>query len=337
MHDDHPAQLQFLIDGYLHTQLIALAIHWGIPESLSDGPRPASELATEGGIDPITMRRVLAGLSAIGVFEEAEGDAYRLTAMGQLLRTDVPNSMRGAAALRASLYYQVAAHLHDALSSGRIPFEVTFGADLFSYLSADASVREAFQASMSSRSRFEAEAVVQRRDFSEYEQIVDIGGGYGILLEAVLMATPTARGTLFDQPRVIERAIVRFGDDPLTQRISFAPGDFFDSVPAGGDAYVLSRVLHDWDDERCALILRNLRSAMPIGSTLFLVESVMPVRAADDPAVVNMDIHMLLLLDGRERTEAEFEQLLREAGFALERIDDLATPMGASLIEARAN
>jgi len=336
MNDDHPAHLQFLIDGYLHTQLIALAIHWNIPELLAVAPRTATELAAERNIDPLTMRRVLAGLSAIGVFEESGSDAYRLTAVGELLRPDVPNSMRGAAALRAALYYPVAARMRDALPNGRIPFDVTFGADLFSYLTANESVGTAFQASMSARSHFESKAVVQRRDFSSYGRIVDIGGGYGTLLEAVLLATPNACGTLFDLPQVVERSVVRFENGPVSERVSFAPGDFFAEVPAGGDAYLLSRILHDWDDERCSLILRNLRSAMTTGATLFLVESVMPVRAADDPAVVNMDMHMLLLLSGRERTEAEFQQLLATSGFTLERVDDLGTPMGASLIEARA-
>ena len=336
MHDDHPAHLQFLIDGYLHTQLIALAIHWGIPESLSAETLTAADLAAERGIAPITMRRVMAGLSAIGVFEEVEGDRYRLTPMGELLRPDVPNSMRGAAAIRAAIYYPVAGRLHEALSIGSIPFEVTFGADLFTYLTAEESAGAAFQASMSSRSHFEAEAVVRGRDFSHYERIVDIGGGYGTLLEAVLLAATNARGTLFDLPQVIERSEVRFANGPLHERISFSSGDFFDAIPTGGDAYLLSRILHDWDDERCSLILCNLRSAMSTGKTVFLVESVVPERAADAPAVVNMDMHMLLLLAGRERMRAEFEQLLGEAGFALERIDDLATPMGASLIEARA-
>jgi hypothetical protein len=336
MHDDHAARMRTLIDGYLHTQLIALAIRWGVPESLASGAKTATEVASGPSIEPLAVHRVLRGLAAIGILEETGDGEFRLTPLGELLRPDVPSSMRGPASVRAAIYYPAAARLHDALATGQIPFDLAFEADFFTYLQAEPAAGAVFQASMASRSQFEADAIVRLRDFSEYREIVDVGGGSGVLLEALLEATPTARGTLFDLPEVIDRAASGFQTGPLAGRVTTSSGSFFESVPTGGDAYALSRVLHDWDDEQCAVILRNLRHAMNPGTALFLVEAVLPERAADAPAVVSMDLHMLLLLPGRERTEAEFARLLDHAGFALQSVVDLETPTGASLIEARA-
>jgi ubiquinone/menaquinone biosynthesis C-methylase UbiE len=330
------ARLSRLIDSYLYTQLIVIAVRLNIPEFLAGGARTSTGLADALGIDAGKLRRVLRGLASIEVLEELDGDRFALTELGELLRRDVPGSLVGPALLRGELNFPAAAQLLASLTGGGIPFERAFGTDLFSFLQQSNEANKIFQASMTARSRIEAEAVARVHDFSASEIIVDIGGGSGALLEAVLRAAPESRGILFDLPEVAEMARRRFDEANLARRVEIVEGNFFDGVTPGGDLYLLSRIIHDWDDEQAGVILGNVRRAIRPSGTLMLIEAVSPERAIDQPAIVSMDLHMLLMLSGRERMEAEFDRLLRETGFELLQVVDLATPTGTSLIEARA-
>jgi hypothetical protein len=316
------AQLARLADGYLVTQLLHLAVELGVPDALATGPRDAQELAAELGAEPGPLHRVLRGLAAEEVLEELPDGRFALGETGQLLRAGVPGSLRGAVTVRAQLYYGAVAGLPDAVRHGGTPFELVHGRPFFEHLAAAPERLAAFQASMADRSAREAGAVVAAYDLSGVGSVVDVGGGTGTLLHAVRERVPAADVLLFDRPEVAARS-----DLPA------AGGDFFTEVPGGADAYLLSRVLHDWDDEDAVRVLRTCRAALRPDSVLLVVEAVLPERAVDDPAAVRMDLHVLLLLHGRERTAAEYAELFAAAGLRLTA--DVPTAAGVHVLEAR--
>ncbi|WP_170861091.1 methyltransferase [Trujillonella endophytica] len=317
-----PDRLARLADGYLITQLLHVAVALGVPEALAAGPRDAEALAAELGARPGPLRRVLRGLAAEEVLAEHADGRFALADAGRLLQPGVPSSMRGAVTARADVYYGAAAGLLDAVRTGGTPFELVHGQAFFASLSAQPERRAAFQASMADRSAREARAVVDAYDVSGLASVVDVGGGRGTLLRAVRDRAPRARLMLFDLPEVVD------GSD-----LTAVGGDFFVQVPGGADAYLLSRVLHDWDDAEALQVLRTCRAAMRPDSLLLVVEAVLPERAVDDPAAVRMDLHMLVLLHGRERTAAEYAALLHTAGLRLTA--DVATDAGVHVLEAR--
>jgi hypothetical protein len=318
---DPAGHLSSLADGYLITQLLHVAAELGVADVLHDGPASAAEIAASVGAQPGHLHRVLRGLAAEQVLDELPDGRFALTPAGALLAADAPGSMRGAVLARGRLYYGAVVGLLDAVRDGGTPFELAHGEPFFTRLATQPAEYAMFQASMSARSTAEASAVVNAYDFGRFRRLVDVGGGPGILLRAILDAHPGVDGLLFDRPEVVR-----------TATLPAEGGDFFAAVPAGADAYLLSRVLHDWDDADALRILGTCRRAMPDDATLVLVEAVLPRRAADDPRAVRMDLHMLTLLHGRERTEAEFADLLGTAGFRL--LGTVPTPAGVCVLEA---
>jgi len=318
-------RLARLADGYLVTQLLFAAVALGVPEALAAGPRSADDLAAELGAAPGPLHRVLRGLAAEEVVEERPDGRFALTAVGAHLLRAAPVSLRGVVTARGEVYYEAAAGLVGALRGGSAPYEVVHGQAFFAHLAADPSRLAAFQASMADRSAREAGAVVAAYDVASFRSVVDVGGGGGVLLRAVRERAPHADLVLFDRPEVVASV-----DDPGVRPVA---GDFFDAVPAGADAYLLSRVLHDWDDHDALRLLRTCRAAMRPDSVLAVVEAVLPERAVDDPAAVRMDLHMLVLLKGRERTAAEYAALLDAADLRL--TGDVATRAGVHVLEAR--
>ena len=286
-------------------------------------PGTGAEVAAAIGADPGAMTRVLRGLAIEGVVTEEDG-RFALTPVGECLP-----ALAGAIRVRGELYYRGAAGLLDAVRSGGTPFEAVYGASFFDHLDADPGHDAAFQASMAGRSEAEAEAVVAAYDFSGLRKLVDVGGGRGILLAAILRAVPGLEATLVDRPGAVEAARAFLGG-----RASCVTGDFFEAVPPGADAYLLSRVLHDWDDDDALRILRVCRAAMSAEARLLVVDAILPERAVDQPFAIRMDLHMLLLLGARERTEAEFAALLDQAGFELVRTAPTGSPAGLGVIEA---
>lgn len=317
-------RLAWLTDGYLTTQLLYVAAELRLADALADKLMTAAELAAAVGADAVVLQRILRGLAAELVFEESPDGRFELTPTGSLLRADVQGSLRGFVLARGRLYYDALGGLLQAAKQGGVPFEHVHGSPFFDYLASRPEEMASFQGSMSARLSREARAVVQAYDFGKFRTLVDVGGGGGTLLEAIIDSAPGLEGTLFDQP-----AVVKGSDLPSVA------GDFFVSVPAGADAYLLSRVLHDWDDDRAVAILRTCHAAMPAHGTLQIVESVLPELAAQQPAAVRMDLHMLLLLHGRERTEAEYAALLDQAGLALTATIEADGTTGLHVLEAR--
>lgn len=314
-----PVRLGRLMDGYLTTWLLFVAARLGVADVLAAGPCTTAEIAAAVGADPGALRRVLRGLAVDEVVAEVGGDRFALTATGELLRTGVPGSLRDAVLVRGDLYAAAAAGLLAAVRTGGTAFEQVYGQPFFAHLDADPEHEAAFAASMRDRAGYEAAEVVAAYDFGGIGVLVDVGGGTGTLLAAVLAATPGLRGILLDRPAAVEQAGARFAAAGLADRCTAVTGDFFAAVPAG-DGYLLSRVLHDWSDADAVRILTACRTAMPAGGRLLLVEAILPERAADRPAAIRMDLHMLLLLGSRERTEAEWRALLDRSGFAVRRV-----------------
>jgi O-methyltransferase domain len=189
---------------------------------------------------------------------------------------------------------------------------------------------------MTARSQQEAAEIVRSYDFSSIKHIVDVGGGRGVLLSVILKTHPHVHGTLLDRREAVLNVPIAVDAAGVASRCTLAPGDFFSSVPAGGDLYVLSRVLHDWDDDAAVRILTTCRQAMSDSAVLLIAEAVLPERARDLPAAIRMDLHMLTLLTGKERTLAEFEQVLRQSGFRLKRVVPIEGRTGITLLEAEA-
>jgi predicted O-methyltransferase YrrM len=324
-----------LIDGYLTTQLLYVAARLGVADVLADGPRTAREIAHAVGADPDALARILRGLALDDVLAEHADGRFALTALGEGLRDGVPGSLRGFALARGELYWEAAAGLLRAATEGGTAFEHVHGEPFFKHLAAEPEREAAFQASMADRARREAADVVASYDFAGLREIVDVGGGSGVLLEAILQATPDLRGVLFDRPEAVERARARVGEAGLDARCECVVGDFFDSLPGGAGAYLLSRVIHDWDDADAQRILATCREAMSDDARLLLVEAILPERAQDGPEAVLMDLHMLVLFGAaRERTEAQFRRLLAGAGFELRRVVPTASSAGLGIVEA---
>jgi hypothetical protein len=322
------------MDGYLGTQLVYLAARLGVADVLAEGPLASDELARRVGADAGALHRVLRGLAIEGVLRERADGRFDLTPAGHLLQADAPGSVRGAVIARGDIYYGAAAGLLSALRDGGSAFEHVHGMGLFEYLARHPDQGAAFQSSMVTRSRQEAAAVTAAYDFGAFRRLVDVGGGYGVLLSAILAATPALRAVLFDRPEVVDRAREQLAADGMLARCDVVAGDFFTSVPPGGDVYVLSRVIHDWDDVAAIRILTSCREAMPDHATLLLVEAVMPRRAGEQPGAVRMDLHMLTLLRGRERTVREYQAMLDAAGLELRRVVPALSTVGLCVLEA---
>jgi SAM-dependent methyltransferase len=324
------SQLMRLMDGFVTTQLIHVAARLGIADALADGPRPGEELARAVGVEAGPLCRVLRNLVIEGVLDETDDGRFALTAVGACL---VP--LRGAALARGDLYYRSAAGLADTvMMGGTPPFERVYGEPFFEHLGHHPGHEADFQASMVGRAEQEAGAVVAAYDFGGLGLLVDVGGGSGILLSAILGSSPGLHGVLVDRAGALPTAGATLGAAGLTDRVSCLEGDFFVDVPAGADAYVLSRVLHDWHDDDAVRILRTCRRAMAPDSRLLVIDAILPERAVDGPAAVRIDLHMLLLFGSRERTAAELRALLEAADLRFRRLAMRDSPAGLGVIEA---
>jgi hypothetical protein len=327
-----PRRLQQLMDGYLTTQVLYAASELGMLDALATHPRTADELAEAVGVAASQLRRILRGLVIEAVAVENVDGTFELTVLGSALA-----QRSGPIHARANLYYRAAGGLLDALRSGGTAFERVYGRSFFAYLDADSDAQAAFEASMAGRAVAEARDVVAAYDFGPYRTVVDVGGGRGILLAAILGAASQATGILLDRPAPVEQARTHLAGVGLSDRVRFVAGDFFDEVPAGGDAYLLARILHDWDDAHAQEILSRCRTAMTPRSRLLVIDALLPERADPDaPGAIRMDLHMLVLFGSAERTGSGLTALIDQAGFAVQRIIPTTSAEGLAIIEATA-
>jgi hypothetical protein len=322
MSSDTSSHLMKLINGFQVSQAISVAATLGIPDLLRHGPRPYDELAVAAGAHPASLYRLLRALAAAGVLEELDGRQFVLTGLGQPLRTDVPSSRNAWARLVGqSNYWEAWCSLLGTVQTGETAFTRVHGTSVWAYRADHPNDAATFDRAMGTITEQIAEAVLAVLDFGEFSTVADIGGGEGAFLAKILQAYPDMRGIVFDQPHVATKAQQRLS--AIGPRCEVVGGDFFKAVPVGADAYLLKWILHDWDDDRAVALLRSCRHAMSSTARLLVVEYVVaPPNQA--PEGKFMDLNMMVITGGAERTLDEFDQLFGAAGFKL--VD--ATPTG---------
>ena len=308
--------IEYIWPGIIAAQAIHVVAKLRIPDLLASGPKTIAELAADSGAHPPTLERLLRALASLEMFTATPDGRFRNTPLTDVLRTDHPQSQRdGALFLPASFLWRPLGELYESVLTGEPSFERIFGQRFFEYLAVHPSDAGVFHTAMTQGIAWTTPALLSAYDFSRFERLVDVGGGEGALLRDVLLATPGLQGVLFDLPQVVVRA-PQILTDKVAARCQIVAGNFFDSVPEGADAYLLKGVIHDWPDAEAASILRNTRRAIRPGGTLLLIEGI--VDSASRPASL-MDL-LMLVVGGRERTEANFRALLAATGFSLTRI-----------------
>ena len=316
--------------GFVHAILVAANL--GLADLLKDGPLSIADLAEATGTHARSLYRMLRALASRGIFSEDADGRFSLTALADPLRSDAPDSIHNWALFVGSeAELQSWAHLSYSVRTGKPAFEHIFGKGWFDYLDEQPEMARIFNNLMSGGSTSDAAAIVEAHDFSVYRKIVDIGGGHGALLAHILEQNPQSSGVLFDAPSVIVGATGAIDTQVNQGRAERVAGNFFEAVPNGGDAYVLKYIIHDWNDERAIMILKNCRQAMAENGRVLLVEMVIPAGNAPSPGKF-LDLEMLLYFYSRERTEAEYRDLLQQAELELITITPTASPF--SILEA---
>jgi hypothetical protein len=325
------AELRQLIMGFRTSQMIYVAAKLGIADHLDAGPQTADALAPAVGAAPRPLYRLLRALSSLGIFAQTEQGAFTLTPAARLLRSNVPGSLRTTALLYGEdVFWPAYGQMLHSIRTGEPAFRHVHGEPLFAHLEKNPNAASLFHEAMSGFSEQEMAAILAAYDFSRFEHVVDVGGGQGTLVAALLNAHPRLRGTILDLEPVADGARRVLADAGLTDRAAFVPGDFFGAIPGGGDLYVLKSVLHNWNDASATDILRGCRHAMAPNARLLAVERVIPSGNTPSEATL-FDINMLVVLGSEERTAEEYRALFRAAGFDLARVIPTRSPM--SLIE----
>lgn len=329
MSDDPRLQLQTHAYGFMVTQAIAAMAREGVADALADGPRPLDELAHASELHPDAFRRILRALAALGIFRLHDDGRVENTPSSDFLRSDVDGSVRWIAQSFGDEQFKVWAHAGEAFRVGGGVAEGALGQPYFDWLEGHPEQAAIFNRAMAATSAVRSDTLVEREWADEV--VVDVGGGTGRLISALLARHPGLRGIVVDLPHAEAEARRRFAEAGVADRCDFVSGDFFAEVPAGGDVYVLSQILHDWDDEEAVRIIRSCRAAAAPDSRLLVLDFVLPEgEGAHLPKL--LDLHMLVLLGGRERTAREWHTLLTAAGFEIRQIDERGA---IPVIEAR--
>lgn len=316
--------------GYWISQSLYAAAKLGIADLVKDGAKHCDQLAQATNTKADALYRLMRGLASVGVFAEQEPGYFALTPIAQGLRSDLPGSMRDSILLGGSEYYQAWGNLLHSLQTGENGFEQVYGTSVFDYYQQNTESGAIFDRAMRNISEAIKPAIVNGYDFSGISKLVDVGGGNGSLIAAILKANPHLQGVLFDQNTAIATASEVLTREGVSDRTEVVAGDFFESVPQGADAYFLKYVLHNWDDEQAIAILRNCSRAMNATGKLLVAEQVIP--PGNEPFSGKLiDLHMLVTLGGCERTEAEYQKLFEAAGFSLSKI--IPTRSNVSIIE----
>jgi SAM-dependent methyltransferase len=312
--------------------VVHMAAKLGLADKLADGPKSAVELAGPSALHAPSLHRLMRTMASLGLLTEGEQLRFSLTKLGEALRSDAPGSARSTLLMTGSSWVGSGfANLLHSLQTGGTGFEKAQGMPFFDYLAQHPEDASVFGEAMVGLHGAEPPAVAAAYDFSMFETVVDVGGASGNMLAAILGRYPEPRCVLFDRPHVVVDAekLLKANDD--TGRVTVEAGDFFLSVPSGGDAYILSHILHDWNDDQCLTILDHCRKAMKPDGRLLIVEMVLPPGDAPHPGKI-LDMVMLALIGGQERTETEYASLLDKAGFRLSRV--VATQSPVSVVEA---
>ncbi len=318
--------------AYDLTQMIHVVVKLGVPDVLATGPRSVDELAVTVKAHARSLHRVLRALASQGVFAEEATGRFALTPVSELLRSDAPASLRPfALSYGEPWWWNAWGGLLHSVRTGETAFDSVHGMGLFEFLDRSRDAASVFSANMTAMTAGEAQAVVTAYDFSRTRVLVDVGGGQGALASAIVRANPQVHAVVFDLPSVVEGLRPRLEAAGVEKRCEIVGGSFFESVPAGGDTYTLKDILHDWDDERAIAILRNCRQAMGPSARLLVIERVV-LPGNEAMLAKRIDVSMLVMTGGRERTDGEYRALLDATGFRLKQI--FPSDAETSVIEA---
>jgi O-methyltransferase domain/Dimerisation domain len=330
----NPPPLLFqMATGYWVSQAIYVAAKIGVADLLKDGPQSCAALAAATGVDGPSLFRLMRALSSLGIFSQLGRERFALSRLAEGLQTKVRGSLRSMVISLGEIHYQACGGLLQSVQTGSPAFDRVFGESLFDYLRQNVDAADNFNQGMSNLSSMLAYAVLMAYDFAGISSIVDIGGGQGNLLETILQFNPEMKGTVFDTSSTIQRSHQKLGNNGQTRRCSYVSGDFFATLPQGAGAYLLCGVIHDWDDDRAVTILRNCRKATTENGRLLLIDMIVPDAASTSFSKL-LDLNMLVMNGGRERTLGEFRALLSSADYKLTRIVPTLAPQ--TVIEATA-
>ena len=313
------------------SQAVYTAAKLGLADALAQGPKSSDELAIELGADRDSLVRLARVLADLGVLALDNDGRIRITEVGAPLQTSIPGSLHSMILTMGEEHYQAWGKLIESIRSGRPGFDRVFGTPLFEHLQNNLAASQTFNQAMADFTSQVGLAVMLAYDFSRFQTLVDVGGGHGLLLRKILRSVPFMVGILFDSGLVIAGAASHIEREGLEARCQAVAGDFFVSVVKGADGYILKNVLHDWDDEHALTILKNCRRAMREDSILLVLEVLLPV--ANDPLFGHLlDLNMLVMSGGRERSREEYRKLLEDSGFRLTQVIPTVAPV--SILEA---
>ena len=327
------AQMMQMTMGFIVSQAISVAAKLYLADRLADGGKTLSELAEITGTHEPSLYRLLRALTSVGVFQRAADGRYENSPLSEVLRSDVPESIRGAAHMICDReHWHAHGNLLHAVKTGETAFDHTFGMPVFPYYMQNPEPARIFDEAMTSFNNPIGKAVAAAYDFSEAETIADIGGGHGLLLATVLGANSQAKGILFDQPQVVAGAAEVLAANDVAERVETVGGNFFEEIPVEADIYMMKFIIHDWNDEESAAILSNLAKSAKPGARVLLVESVVEEDDSVPSMSKVMDLNMLAMTSGRERTASEYAGLFEKAGFKFTRV--IPTPSPMQIVEA---
>ena len=326
------AQVIQMATAYWGSRALFVAARLGLADQISGRPRTAREVAAATGTHAPSLYRLMRVLAGLGVLVEDEQRRFDLTPLGAALRTDAPGAARSTVlALAGDWWWRGWEHLEHCVETGETGMQRAWGTSVFEFLASHPDEAAHFNNAMIGFHGAEPAAVAEAYDFSRFHTVVDVGGGTGNLLAAILRRHPDLRGVLADRPHVVREATAVLGPSGVEDRVTLEAIDFFETVPRAGDVYVLSHVIHDWDEARCLAILQRCRAAMTPSSRLLIIETVLMAGDAFHSGAL-LDLAMLVMPGGRERTEEEYGALLEAAGFRMVRV--VPTASSVSVIEA---
>ncbi|HET9478201.1 MAG TPA: methyltransferase [Pyrinomonadaceae bacterium] len=315
-----------IITGFWISRAVYVIAKLGISDLLQTGPKSVDELAKATETHMPALFRILRALASAGIVKRESDGRFALTPLSETLVTGVPGSMRWFIVSELGQeHYPAWGNLMHSVKTGEIAFDNHFGMDIWAYFKQNPEDAAVFNDSMSGMTAAVNEAITSLYDFSQFDKVIDIGGGHGGLITSILKQNPKTKGVLFDAAQVIEGARPRLEQTGVADRCEAIAGDFFKAVPAGGDVYVMKWIIHDWDDEKAVAILKNCRSQMQPNGRLIVVDCVVPEGDQPDFSKT-FDLNMLVMTGGKERTEAEFDQLFAAAGFKLLRVIPTGLP-----------
>ena len=320
------AVLMQMLFGFAASKAIGVAAELGIADQLTTSPKTADELAAITQSHPQSLYRLLRACASVGVFSENEKHEFSLTPMADFLRSDAPQSLRDfAIMITDNVQFKTWGMLDHSVKTGTPAFEAVYNMPIFDYYAQNEKQGRVFNNAMTSMSMGSSMAALEAYDFSNISKIVDIGGGHGFLLASILQKYPNMQGILFDFPHIIEEAKPLLQNFGVSDRCELVGGNFFETAPAGADAYIMKHIIHDWNDEQCVTILKHCRKGIVDMGKLLVVEMVVP--EGNTPSMSKLlDLQMLSVLPGCERTEAEYATLFAKSGFELTKIVPTMSP-----------